>query len=91
MIVHRISAVSLVALKSENLSMVGTGSYDILCIEYTLHYSVTSLVRAREIFGMVWLSMEIIFLPRELTVHTGITGDIHGMMQFGPIVAPQPI
>jgi hypothetical protein len=30
MIVHRISAVSLVALKSENLSMVGTGSYYIL-------------------------------------------------------------
>jgi hypothetical protein len=42
--VHRISAVSLVALKSENLSMAGTGSYYILCIEYTLHYTVTSLV-----------------------------------------------
>jgi hypothetical protein len=44
MIVHRISAVSLVALKSENLSMAGTGSYYIRCIEYTLHYTVTSLV-----------------------------------------------
>jgi hypothetical protein len=44
MIVHRISTVSLVALKSENLSMVGTGSYYILCIEYNLHYNVTSLV-----------------------------------------------
>jgi hypothetical protein len=45
MIVHRISAVSLVALKSENLSMAGTGSYSyyILCIEYTLHYTVASL------------------------------------------------
>jgi hypothetical protein len=24
--------------------MAGTGSYNILCIEYTLHYNVTSLV-----------------------------------------------
>jgi hypothetical protein len=47
--VHRISAVSLVALKSENLSMAGTGSYCILCIEYTLYYTVTSLVQAKEI------------------------------------------
>jgi hypothetical protein len=43
MIVHRISAVSLLALKSENLSMAGTGRYYILFIEYTLHYTVTSL------------------------------------------------
>jgi hypothetical protein len=47
--VHRISAVSLVALKSENLSMAGTGSYYILCIEYTLHYTVTSLVGSRDL------------------------------------------
>jgi hypothetical protein len=46
MIVHRISAVYLVALKSENLSMAGTGSYYIRCIEYTLHYTVTSLAAA---------------------------------------------
>jgi hypothetical protein len=55
MIVHRIAAVSLVALKSENLSIAGTGSYYILCIEYTLHYTVTSLVLS----GCKWWHMTL--------------------------------
>jgi hypothetical protein len=41
-------------------------------------------------FVMVRLSIEIIFLSRELTLYT-VTADIHGMGHFGPmIVAPQP-
>jgi hypothetical protein len=44
MIVHRISAVSLVALKSENLSIAGTGSYYIRCrVHSPLYCTVTSL------------------------------------------------
>jgi hypothetical protein len=74
MIVHRLSAVSLVALRAENLSMVGTGSYYILCTEYTLHYTVTSLVLLPRNFAEKVKKRDIQYFWRpQYTLDTDIT------------------
>jgi hypothetical protein len=45
-------------------------------------------VGAREVFGMVWGSTEII-ISLENSLY--ITADIYSMKHFGPIVTPKPI
>jgi hypothetical protein len=50
--------------------------------------SVENGVRARKIFGMVCISIEILLYLENLMY---ITADIHGMRHLGLIVAPQPI
>jgi hypothetical protein len=45
-------------------------------------------VGVKEIFGMVWGSIEII-ISLENSLY--ITADIHSIRHFGPIITPKPI